>query len=105
MRQLENYSDYEIYEDGRVYSRRLGRDLKQSNRNRGYLQVNLVSDDGVSKTFRSHKLVALAYLPNPENKATVTHIDGVKTNNNVANLEWATYFENHEHRPEITLAT
>lgn len=61
----------------------------------GYLGVNLSSPG--NKTFMVHRLVALAFLPNPELKEYVNHKDGVKTNNSVSNIEWATPTENAKH--------
>lgn len=53
----------------------------------GYLMVNL-SKDGKLKTFKVHRLVALHFLPNPNNYTEVNHIDENKENNAVSNLEW-----------------
>ena len=58
----------------------------------GYLQVFL---SGSRKTAYVHRLVARAFIPNPENKPTVDHIDGDRTNNNLTNLRWATQKENN----------
>lgn len=44
-----------------------------------------------------HRIAATTFIPNPENKRTVNHIDGDKTNNHISNLEWATYQENARH--------
>jgi hypothetical protein len=62
----------------------------------GYPLVGL-SINRKHKSIRIHRLVAVAFLPNPENKKTVNHIDGNKQNNNDWNLEWATQLENNQH--------
>lgn len=59
----------------------------------GYLRATV---KGVGRK-RVHQFVALAFIPNPQNKPVVNHIDGGKDNNNVNNLEWCTYKENSQH--------
>ncbi len=68
----------------------------------GYVILKL-SLDGVTHSKKAHRLVALAFIPNPHNKPTVNHIDGCKWNNTVNNLEWASYTENNEHARRLGL--
>lgn len=69
--------------------------LKQSPTNCGYLKVQLYKNG--YKMFYVHRLVAIAFLPNPENKKQINHIDGNKQNNNVLNLEWSSASDNQKH--------
>jgi len=59
----------------------------------GYIKITINN-----KSYSVHRLVALAFIPNNENKEFVNHIDGNKTNNNLNNLEWATCLENNIHK-------
>jgi Mn-dependent DtxR family transcriptional regulator len=70
--------------------------LKQTFTTTGYKKVEL-SKDGKRKSLKVHRLVAIAFIPNPFNKEEVNHIDGDKINNNVNNLEWVTSSENSIH--------
>jgi len=70
--------------------------LKNVSRGNGYLSVDLCKN-ATAKLFDLHRLVAQAYIPNPDSKPQVNHIDEDKTNNNVDNLEWVTIKENANH--------
>lgn len=92
MRQIKNHLEYLVTVEGRVFSMHTMRFLKLHKNDNGYFRVKL---DG--KLCYIHRVVAEAYLPNPENKATVNHMDGDKYNNMLCNLEWATPSENMKH--------
>ena len=93
-RAVEGYPGYEVSNLGRVVGSR--GELTPARLPKGYLMVNLCKN-GKQKPHYIHRLVAQAFIPNPENKPQVNHIDGDKNNNRVSNLEWATYLENHLH--------
>lgn len=85
---------YEVSSLGRI---RKGERIKKLNvDHKGYLCVWL-SKRSQMKCFKVHRLVASAFISNPQNKKTVNHKDGNKQNNGVANLEWATHSENIIH--------
>lgn len=101
---------YKIYRDGRIYSFdrmvpckngyrvRKGKFLKHRKDSGGYVYVSLTNSLGISKNFRIHRLLMICfnYVPGYEN-LVVNHIDGLRSNNSLSNLEWCTSSENSLH--------
>jgi len=91
---VTGYEDlYEISDFGNVRNCKTGRILKGSERKNGYLCVHFYVN-GKNKFYLIHRLVALTFLENPENKPSVDHIDRNKQNNRLENLKWCTNSEN-----------
>lgn len=99
------FPGYEVSDAGEVRNAKNRQHLSQYKMPNGYMVASFSIDRTSSPAKRLvHRLVAEAFLPNPENKRTVNHIDGVKSNNCRVNLEWATYKENLDHAKAIGLA-
>lgn len=91
---LDGYeSKYKITNDGRIYSEYLGDFLKPFYSRGGYVRVKL-NYGNRSKKFMMHRLVAMAFIPNPDNKLVVDHINRNRADNRVENLQWVTTQEN-----------
>lgn len=95
-RKVKDYPRYEVSDRGRVKNSRTGRILKQGNHRQGYSLVWLCDSEG-RHGMSVHRLVAEAFVGNPESKPQVNHIDGNKSNNFAENLEWVTGRENTLH--------
>lgn len=87
---------YQVSNTGKVKNVNTNHIKHSTLANTGYLVITLYKDNK-GKTLTIHRLVAQAFIPNPDNKPQVNHIDGNKTNNNITNLEWVTAKENIRH--------
>lgn len=81
---------------------RIERILKPYRSKHGYLNV-ILRINNINKNYQVHRLVMESFVDNPEKKLTVNHLDGIKSNNNLSNLEWNTYSENLKHAFNIGL--
>jgi hypothetical protein len=91
---------YQVSNTGRVRNARSGRVLKLNKQGRGYAQT-MLSKGGQRSYPLVHRLVAMVFIPNPENKPQINHINGDKGDNRVENLEWCTSSENLYHRYQV----
>lgn len=92
----KQFGNYLVYQDGRVYSINRNIFLKPAYDERGYLRIGL-SNNGVSKTYKLHRLIAEMFIPKINGKNQVNHINGIKDDNRVENLEWCNNAENQQH--------
>lgn len=102
-KKIKGYSHYRIYKNGRIYSEFINRYITPTEDSSHYLQNTLVDDNGNRKTIKTHRLVAIAFLPNPENLPDVNHKDFNRRNNNVENLEWCTEKYNTQYTSKYNL--
>lgn len=103
MKDIKNYEGlYAITSCGKVWSYRSKKFLKPGSNKNGYLQVGLRKDKE-KRTFLIHRLVAEAYIPNPNNYETVDHIDFDRTNNCVNNLQWMSHSENARKKRDYSI--
>lgn len=97
MKDIPGYEGrYAATKDGRIYSYITEKFLKQNQVNsyKKYLIVFLYDSQGNKKKYYVHRLIAMTYLPNPENLPEVNHRNEIQTDNNIENLEWCSHIDN-----------
>ena len=103
-KQIENL-DYEINSEGivrRISTKRIKKSFKRPD---GYIGIQLYITKEKVKNYQLHRLIANAFIPNPDNKLYVNHIDSNRENNSLNNLEWVTFEENVRHGYESGYAS
>lgn len=80
--------------DGYIFKEKI---MRQRIGGSGYPMVSLIDSKGKKKSFLIHRLIAQSFIPNPDKKRCVNHINGIKTDNRIENLEWVTSKENNIH--------
>lgn len=109
LKTIKDFDNYEVSSCGVVISKekkirskngsfatRGRKVLKQKTDKYGYKAIQLTNEKGL-KSFTVHRLVAAAFIPNPKSKPQINHINGIKTDNRIENLEWCTHKENVIH--------
>lgn len=100
---IDQFPNYNVSNLGNIKNIVTNKPLKLNCKD-GYCNISLVNDE-IKKTFKVHRLVALAFIENPENKSDVNHKDKNKLNNHILNLEWMTRKENNIHRCKDLIIT
>lgn len=102
---IKQYSNYAISNTGKFKNIKTKRILKPFLHKKGYFYITIApwGRQGKVVSLKLHRLIAEAFIPNPENKSQINHIDGNKLNNSLDNLEWVTAKENINHAINIGL--
>ena len=87
---IKDFEDYQIDTNGVVYNKNGTIKKTRIRKDSGYEDTVLINKDGIIFCKKVHRLVAIQFIPNPDNLPEVNHKDGNRTNNNVDNLEWCT---------------
>lgn len=96
-KEIEGYERYRITFDAKVYDTKINKYISTWIDTVGYYQCYLRDEEGKKHSKRIHRLVAKAFVPNPDNLPQVNHKDGNKLNNSIDNLEWITNRDNTQH--------
>lgn len=102
-KQIENFPKYSCSNLGNIKNNEINRILLLTKKKSGYMGASLKDKNNKTKTIIVHQLIAQTWIPNPENKLTVNHINKIRSDNRIENLEWATSYEQSKHSLEFDL--
>ena len=91
---IKEYPMYSVSTEGRIMKNASHKIMTPTKTSKGYMQINLFTKDGRRKKELVHRLVAITFIPNDKKLPEVNHIDQVRHNNCVSNLEWVSHEEN-----------
>ena len=98
MSAIDGYENYVIFEDGKVINNNTGNEIKPFlSKTIGYYRICLCKN-GKEKYFSLHRLIALAFIPNPDNKEEIDHINRIRNDNRIENLRWASKSEQQRNK-------
>jgi len=98
---IDGFDGYFINKNGEILSKKHkkeGRLMNPGLENKGYYRVFLTNNYKERKTMKVHRLLALTFIPNPDNLLCIDHIDKCRKNNSLSNLRWATHTTNNQNR-------
>ena len=97
---IKGFENYSVSDKGEVFNNKKNVAISSFFHRKGYLMVTLCNK-GKKRNIYVHRLVAEAFIPNPQNKPTINHKNEKKTDNNVNNLEWLTVAENNSYGTRV----
>jgi hypothetical protein len=95
---IENFSRYEISSLGNIRNKNTQKYLKLRLNFSGYVQINIINDENQTKHVHVHRLVGKSFIENVDNKTTIHHINFIRNDNRVENLQWATVIEQNNNK-------
>lgn len=98
---IPSFSKYEVSTHGNIRNKKTLYELSKKSLRGGYVRFKLINDNDKNITMTLHRFIALTFIPNPEKKNTVNHINHNKLDNRVENLEWATTTEQNRHKRKV----
>lgn len=102
-KQIKDFPNYFINRNGEVYSKFSNKKLKTHINYKGYEYVTLGNNSSSRRKITIHRLIAIAFIENPQKYPMINHINGIKNDNRIENLEWCNHKQNMIHAHKLKL--